>query len=351
MRHGIPLITTYSSQELAICTGVCDAMVVDVQCIMPSIQNVAECYHTKIITTSDIVKIPGSHHFDYKLDKAKEKAKECLQIAIDGFKERKKTERRVCIPNYKHTVVAGFSVEAILELFAAVNPENPIGYLNQAIEDGELKGVILTCGCNNAKSYHNDAHIKINKEMMKNDVLVVSTGCSAVAAAGEGLMNPDNVDELCGPGLKKFLRRIEEKANLTTKLPPMFHVGSCVDNSRAMDIMMEMAKDLGVDTPKVPFVASAPEAMSGKATAIGSWLVANGFPTHVGCMPPVEGSDLIYSILTQVASDVYGGYFMFEMDPEIASQKLLNALEYRNWKLKLHKGQAEFNETPLCQNY
>lgn len=351
MRQGVPLLTSYSSQELAICTGACDAMIVDVQCIMPNIQSVAECYHTKIITTSDIVKIPGAYHFDYRVETAMATAKECIRLAIDAFKERKEANKPVHIPQFKNKVVAGFSLEALLELFAAVDPDNPIGVLNKAILDGELKGVCLTCGCNNAKTYQDEAHLKINEEMIKNDVLVVSTGCSAVACAKMGLMDPDKVDELCGPGLKKFLRRIEEKANLTTKLPPIFHVGSCVDNSRAFDLLMMMAEDLGVDTPKVPFVASAPEAMSGKATAIGSWCVTIGWPTHVGCMPPVEGSDLIYSILTQIASDVYGGYFILEMDPEVAAKKLLNALEYRTWKLKIHHKQAEEYETPLCQNY
>ncbi len=349
MRQGVPLVTSYSSQELVICTGACDAITVDVQCIMPSIQSVAECYHTKIITTSDLVKIPGAYHFDYQTETAFETAKECIRMAIDAFKERQELNKPVHIPDLKHKVVAGFSIEALMELLSAVDPDNPVGVINQAILDGELKGVILTCGCNNAKTYQDEAHIIINEEMVKNDVLVISTGCSAVACAKLGLMDPEKVDEYCGEGLKKFYKRIEEKTKV--KLPPVLHVGSCVDNSRAMDLLMMMAADLGVDTPKVPFVASAPEAMSGKATAIGSWCVTIGWPTHVGCMPPVEGSDLIYSILTQIASDVYGGYFIFEMDPKVAAQKLLNALEYRTWKLKIHLDQAKEYDTPLCQNF
>jgi len=147
------------------------------------------------------------------------------------------------------------------------------------------------------------------------------------------------------------LQRLSNGANIDIGLPPVFHMGSCVDNSRAADLLMAMADDLGVDTPKVPFVASAPEAMSGKAVAIGTWWVSLGVPTHVGTMPPVEGSDLIYSILTQIASDVYGGYFMFEMDPRVAARKILDALEYRPWKLGVHKNVAARNETKLCQGY
>jgi carbon-monoxide dehydrogenase catalytic subunit len=166
-----------------------------------------------------------------------------------------------------------------------------------------------------------------------------------------GLLDPAAVDKYAGEGLKKFLARISANANLSTALPPIFHMGSCVDNTRCSDLLTAMANEMGVDTPKVPFIATAPEAMSGKAVAIGCWYVAMGVPVHVGAMPPLEGSDLIYSIVTQVAGDVYGGYFIFEMDPTEAAKKMLSALKYRTWKLGVHKHVSEDLETALCQNY
>ncbi|NHM27648.1 anaerobic carbon-monoxide dehydrogenase catalytic subunit [Desulfofundulus sp. TPOSR] len=349
MRQGIPIVTSFSSQELAICTGAVDAMVVDVQCIMPGLNTVAQCFGTRLITTSDIVKIPGSIHIDYQEATAMANAKDVIRQAIEAFKER--GTRPVHIPKVKNKVVAGWSLEAIFELFKTVNPDNPVRVLNEAILSGELKGVILMAGCNNLKTFQDQAHLEITKAMLKNDVFVISTGCNAQACAKAGLMDPAKVDEFCGPGLKKFFQRISEKADLKYGLPPVFHIGSCVDNSRAAELLMLMAEDLGVDTPKVPFVASAPEAMSGKATSIGTWAVTIGLPTHVGTMPPVEGSDLIYSILTQIASDVFGGYFILEPDIEVAIQKLLNALEYRTWKLGVHRKVAEDFETALCQNW
>jgi len=349
MRQGIPVVTSFSSQELAICTGAVDAMVVDVQCIMPGLNTVAQCFGTRLITTSDIVKNPGTMHIDYQEATAMANAKEVIREAIEAYKER--GTRPVHIPKVKNKVVAGWSLEAIFELFKTVNPTNPVRVLNEAILSGELKGVILMAGCNNLKTFQDQAHIEIAKAMLKNDVFVISTGCHAQACAKAGLMDPDKVDEYCGPGLKKFFQRISEKADLKYGLPPVFHIGSCVDNSRAAELLMLMAEDLGVDTPKVPFVASAPEAMSGKATSIGTWCLTIGLPTHVGTMPPVEGSDLIYSILTQIASDVFGGYFILEPDIEVAIQKLLNALEYRTWKLGVHRKVAEDLETALCQNW
>ncbi|HHW43497.1 MAG TPA: anaerobic carbon-monoxide dehydrogenase catalytic subunit [Desulfotomaculum sp.] len=349
MRQGVPIVTSFSSQELAICTGSVDAMVVDVQCIMPGLNTVAQCFGTRLITTSDIVKNPGTMHIDYQEARAMENAREVIRQGIEAFKER--GSRPVHIPNVKNKVVAGWSLEAIFALFKTVNPDKPVRVLNEAILSGELKGVILMAGCNNLKTFQDQAHIEIARAMLKNDVFVISTGCHAQACAKAGLMDPARVDELCGPGLKKFYQRIGEKAELKYGLPPVFHIGSCVDNSRAAELLMLMAEDLGVDTPKVPFVASAPEAMSGKATSIGTWAVTIGLPTHVGTMPPVEGSDLIYSILTQIAGDVFGGYFILEPDIEVAIQKLLNALEYRTWKLGVHRQVAEDFETALCQNW
>ncbi|WP_366921922.1 anaerobic carbon-monoxide dehydrogenase catalytic subunit [Metallumcola ferriviriculae] len=349
MRRGVPLVTSYASSELAIVTGAVDAMVVDVQCIMPSLATVAECFHTQLITTSPIVKIPGTQHVNFKVENALEDAKKVIRIAIESYKNR--DEKQVNIPQVKNRVVAGWSLEALYDMFSTVNPDNPVKVLTDAIDAGELKGVVLFAGCNNLKGFQDQNHVEIAKEMLKNDVFVVATGCSAQAYAKLGLMDPDAVEKYAGDGLKKFLARITENADLAAPVPPIFHMGSCVDNTRASDLLMDMADAMGVDTPKVPFVASAPEAMSGKAAAIGTWFLTMGVPVHVGTMPPLEGSDLMYSIVTQIAGDVYGGHFILEMDAAEAAKKMLGALEYRTWKMGVHKNIAEKLETDLCQNF
>lgn len=350
MRKGVYLATNQAAQELAIMTGALDAMVLDIQCMMPSVTTAAECFHTKIITTNEIAKFPGAAHLPFNETTAMKDAKEVVKVAIDSYTKRDMS--KVNIPQYKSKLVAGFSFEALVDLFNNINPDRPVSVLTDAIKSGEIKGVCLMAGCNNLKAPQDKNHLAIMKELAANDVFLVATGCSAGAAAKAGLMDPAAVEEYAGPGLKAFIKRLEEANKLATGgLPLVFHMGSCVDNTRAADLATAMANELGVDVPKVPFVASAPEATHEKAVSIGSWAVAMGLPTHVGTMPPVEGSDLVYGVATQIAHDVFGGHFILEMDPAVAAKKLLNALEYRTWKLGVHLAAAEKYETSLAQGY
>lgn len=350
MREGVYLATSSASQEMAIMTGALDAMVVDIQCIYPAVQQVAECFHTKVVTTESIMKIPGAQHLAFNAETAMEDAQKLVRIAIDAYKNR--DPKKISIPNERHKLVAGFSLEALTEIFSKINPDRPISVLTDAILNGQIKGVVQMAGCNNLKRPQDESHVAILKELVKNDVLVVATGCSAGAFAKMGLMSPLAVDAYAGEGLKGFLRTLEEaNPQLSTGLPLVFHIGSCVDNSRGMDLVMAMAEELGVDVPKVPFAASAPEAMHEKAVAIGSYAVTLGLPTHVGAMPFLEGSDLVYGVATQIAHDVFGGNFIFEMEPYEAAKKIIDALEYRSWKLKVHKQAAEKFNTSIAQGW
>lgn len=345
MRQGVPYLTNFLSQELAIMTGALDAMVVDVQCIMPGIRAVSECFHTKVITTMSHSKIPGAYHVEFTENLAMEKARDIVRLAIDAYKER--IPERISIPAVKHKVTAGFSVEAMLDIFAAVSPEAPIKALTDAIDSGELRGVVLLAGCNNLRVMHDGSCVEVIKGLAKNNVFMVATGCMAGTAAKLGFMTAEAVEEYAGDGLKAFINRLNEAnaGKLNEKLPLVFHMGSCVDNSRAYDLNTLMANQWGVDTPKVPYAASAPEAMSEKAVAIGSWCVTLGMPTHVGVTPEVTGSALVDGIALQIAHDVYGGYFIWEEDPAKSVDVLLKALDERTWKLKVHREAKEKYET------
>ncbi len=351
MRQGVPMLTNFLSQELPIMTGAIDAMVVDVQCIMPGIKAVSECYHTRIITTMSHSKIPGSYHVEFTESRAVEKAREVINLAIEAFKERQ--GKGVDIPDVKVKVTAGFSMEAMEDLFKAVNPDEPIKVVTDAVDSGQLRGVVLLAGCNNLRVLHDASGAHIIKELAKHNVLLLATGCAAGTAAKLGLMNDEAVEKYAGEGLKAFYKTLNDanQEKLKEKLPLVFHMGSCVDNSRAHDFTTALARQWDVDVPKVPFVASAPEAMSEKAISIGSGCVTLGIPTHVGVVPEVTGSALVNGIALQIAEDVFGGYFIWEEDLEKSVEKILGALDERTWKLKIHQQTAEKFETALSAGW
>ena len=327
MRHGVPSVTHSVSQELVILTGALDAMVVDYQCLMPSLATVAECYHTKLITTMPITKIPGATHLEFSEETARESAKTILRMAIDAFKKR--DPRRVNIPSYSYPAIVGFSTETIVGALSLVNKDDPLKPLIDNIVSGNILGVCLFAGCNNVKVAQDSAFLAIAKELARNNVLLLATGCGAGTFARHGLLTPEATNEYAGPGLKAVLTAVGQAAGLGGPLPLILHMGSCVDNSRAADVAVAVANKLGVDLDKLPVVASASEAATEKAIAIGTWAVAAGLPTHVGVVPPVLGGPTVAKVLTQDVKGLFGGWFIVETDPLKAAEKLLEAIRER----------------------
>ena len=333
MRHKIPLATSSVSQETAIMTGAVDAMVVDYQCIMPSLANVAECYHTQLITTMSIAKIPKALHIEFHEANAKESARKIILTAIDTYKKR--DPKKISIPSATSTAVVGFSTEAIVAALSVVNKEDPLKPLIDNIVAGNIYGVCLFAGCNTVKVTQDANYIAMIKDLAKKNVLILATGCASGAFARHGMMTGEATEKYAGDGLKAVLTAVGNAAGLGGPLPLVLHMGSCVDNSRAADVAVAVANKLGVDLNMLPVVASAPEAVTEKAVAIGTWAVAAGLPTHLGVVPPVLGSKLVTQVLTSTAKDLFGGYFIVETDPVKASDRLLSAISERRKGLGL----------------
>ncbi len=333
MRHGIPSLTHSISQELPLLTGALDAMVVDYQCVYPSLAGIAECCGTPLITTMDMAKIPGALHVGVREEEAREKAREIIGLAVETFKKRK--GRPVNIPQNKSKVVAGFSVEAVVEALAAVDAGDPLKPLVDNIVSGNIQGVVLMAGCNNARVPQDRNFLTIAKELAARDVLLLATGCGAGAYARHGLLTPEAVGEYAGPGLKAVLTAVGEAAGLGGPLPLILHLGSCVDNSRAVDLAVAVANKLGVDVDKLPVAASAPEFKTEKAVAIGTYAVTLGLPVHLGVVPPVLGSAQVTTLLTEGIRDILGGYFIVETDPLKSARLLFESLQERRRGLNL----------------
>jgi len=332
MRQGVPIANNYLGQELAIVTGAVDAMVVDAQCIMPSLSRVADCYHTKIFTTSPIVKMPGAEHVEFSIEEADEKAEEIVKKAIENFGRREKG--KVDIPDIRSQVIAGFSVEAIVGALSKLDAENPLKPLIDNIANGNILGAVGTVGCNNVKVAQDSFHVELAKELIKNNVLVVSTGCSAHALAKAGLLTSEAAEKYAGDTLKAVLTAVGEAAGLSAPLPPVLHMGSCVDNSRIADLLAALAAYLKVSIKDLPVAASAPEFQHEKAVAIGTWAVALGLMTHLGTVPQVLGGKKVTEILTgETAESLLGGRFYVETDPIKAAEGMIEHIKSKRQAL------------------
>jgi len=312
MRKGVPMAGNHLIQELVIGTGVVDAIIVDYQCIMPSIIDIAKCYHTAVITTSPKAKFKGAIHVEFTPENAHEKAKEVIKLAIERFKERK--AELVKIPDVKPVeLMTGFSIEAILKaLGGSLQP------LLDAIKDGSIRGIVGSVGCSNPKVKQDSSHIALARKLIENDVLVVDTGCAAVADAKAGLKTPEAA-KLAGEGLRKVCEALG--------IPPVLHLGSCVDNSRILVALSAIASELGVDISDLPVAGAAMEWYSEKAIAIGAYFVASGLLVVLGVPPPIYGSKLVLDVLTDKVEDLTGGKFVVEPDPEKAAEIILRHIE------------------------
>jgi len=325
MRHGIPVAGDFLQQELAVITGAVDAMIVDVQCIMPALSSLCNCFHTKLITTSPKCKMEGVEHIEFHEDKAVETARGILRKAIDNFPNRGK---KIQIPEEKEKAIGGFTTENVFHILGG-KYRSTYRPLNNAIIEGRLRGATGVVGCNNPKVQHGYGHITMIKELIKNDILVVTTGCNAIAAARAGLLRPEAAFEYGGKGLQEICE--------TVGIPPVLHVGSCVDNSRILTILAAIVAEggLGDDISDLPVAGAAPEWMSEKAVSIGMYFVASGVFTVIATPLPVLGSEKLTKYLTDDMEKEIGGKWAFEEDPIKAAHMMIRHIDKKRKALKL----------------
>jgi len=328
MRHGIPIAGNFLQQELAIVTGAVDAMVVDVQCVMESLAEIAKCYHTKLITTNYRAKIIGAEHIQFEEHDAVNTAKKIVRTAIENYPRR--DPKKVSIPQEKSDMVVGFSHETINYLLgglfrASYRP------LNDNIINGRIRGIAGVVGCNNVRTEHDSAHLAMIKELLKNDVIVLTTGCSAMACGKAGLLTPEAAKQYCGPGLAEVCE--------TVGIPPVLHMGACVDNSRILMAATAVVKEggLGDDISDLPAAGAAPEWMSEKAIAIGQYFVASGVFTVFGVTFPIMGAPQVRDHLFSELEGMVGGKWAFEPDPVKGAQLMIEHIDKKRKALGIDK--------------
>ena len=306
MRHGIPIAGTFLDQELAIATGAVEVMVVDYQCIFPSIAQTAACYHTRVVSTSQKAKIPGTTYLEFRPETALDTAREIITVAIDNFPNR--NPGRVRIPQKPVDLMAGFSEEAIRKALGGTYKP-----LIDAIVGGRIRGAVGIVGCNNPKIKQDYGHVTLAKELIKRDILVLETGCAAIACGKAGLLVPEAAD-LAGDGLGSVCKALG--------IPPVLHMGSCVDCSRILMLAANIAKELGVGIGDLPIGGAAPEWYSQKAISIGTYFVSSGVYVVLGIPPKIFGSPNVTNLLAAQLTDLVNASFAVEPDPVKAADLL-----------------------------
>ena len=326
LRHGLPIAGNVLQQELAVSTGAVEAVIVDVQCIMPSLPEVAKCYHTKLVTTSPKAKFEGVKHYKFSEKNALQTAKDIIKEAIENFPNREKTD----IPKEKMDLVAGFSHEAINYMLGGTF-RGSYTPLNDNVINGRIKGVAGVVGCCNPKVIHDQCHVDLVQELIANDILVVQTGCSAIACAKAGFLTPETAEKLAGKGLAEVCKAVG--------MPPVLHSGSCVDNSRILIALSEMVKigGLGEDISDLPVAGAAPEWMSEKAISIGHYFVASGVFTVFGVGLPVTGSKVFCKHRFEEFEKIFGGQWAVEPDPHKMAAMMIDHINKKRVKLGISK--------------
>ena len=329
MREAIPMAGNFLQQENVVLTGACEAIVVDVQCIFPALGPLSKCFHTKFVTTSPIARMPDSDFIEFHEETAAENAKAIVKMAVENFKNR--NPELVHIPQLKTKARVGYSVEAIKKCLDGVTNSHvdltgTTRPLVDVVKSGVLRGAVAMVGCNNPKVRPDTAHIELMKKLLKNDIIVILSGCSAQAAAKAGLMDPD-AKEYCGEGLRRVCELVG--------IPPVLHMGSCVDISRMMVLASDIAKDWGINISQIPLCGCAPEWMSEKAVSIGNYVVATGIDTFLGLDPYSKGSSEITELLQGETGckEWVEAHFVVETDIEKLGDKMIECIEAKRTAL------------------
>jgi carbon-monoxide dehydrogenase catalytic subunit len=326
IRKGVNVAGNFLQQELAIITGAVDLMIVDLQCIMPSLPDVAHCFHTKIVSTNPRAHFPGSEYVEFEEEKGAEVARKIVKMAIENYTRRDKA--RVHIPKESQELVGGFTTEYVFNMLggkyrATYKP------LNEGIIAGRIRGVAAVVGCDNPKLQSGDTHITLVKELIKHDVLVVQTGCAATACAKAGLLTPEAAFTYAGKGLQEICAAVG--------CPPVLHLGPCVDNTRILTACCEMVNEggIGQSLDELPIAGAAPEWMSEKAIAIGWYFVASGAYVVFGLPYPLYGAKNLTKFVTEEVESITGGKWAFEPDPLKIAHTMIEHINKKRKALNL----------------
>lgn len=309
----IPLSNAVTA-ELVLGTGALDLWVADVQDVFPSIMEVARCYKTTVVTTSDSARLPGAEHIAYdhhhsNIDQTQKIAERIVERAIESFEERQGVP--VFIPPYEVEAEVGFSVEYVHKRFGSMQP------LADAVKSGRILGIVNMVGCNNPKVLYERAIIDVADVLLKNNVLILTNGCAAFPLMKLGYCTTSAYDKT-GESLKEFLQ---------PDLPPVWHVGECIDNTRSSGIFAGVAGALGKNIYEMPYGFTSPEWGNEKGVDAALGFRLMGVNSYHCVEAQIQGSANVIHFLKEGTRETLGSVMHVDTDPVSLGNKIVEDLK------------------------
>jgi carbon-monoxide dehydrogenase catalytic subunit len=165
------------------------------------------------------------------------------------------------------------------------------------------------------------------KELIKNNVLVLTTGCAAMACGKAGLLKPEAAHEHAGQGLAEVCEAVG--------IPPVLHMGSCVDNSRILIAATAMVKEGGLGNDLSDFRRGCARKDGEKAIGNGQYFVDRVI--YLSYKLPTMGSEKGTKYLFEESEELYGGKWAFEPDPVKAAQLMIQHIDKKRKALGIDK--------------
>jgi carbon-monoxide dehydrogenase catalytic subunit len=322
--EGVIPLSNAIGAELVLGTGAIDLWVADVQDVYPSIMDVAKCFKTTVVTTSDSARLPGAEHYGYdhhhsNLDETSSLAKTIVNRAIKSYEERR--DISVFIPQYEVDAEIGFSLEYINSHYGSIK------VIAEALKEGKISGVVNLVGCNNPRIIYEKAIVDLAHRLIENNILVLTNGCASFPLLKLGYCNTKAL-EYAGKELREILK---------PDLPPVWHMGECLDNARASALFRALADFLGKDIKDMPFAFASPEWSNEKGVSAALGFRLLGINSYHSVYPPVQGSKNVMKYLFEDTKKTLGSVMVVEVDPiKLADKIILDIKQKRkdlNWNI------------------
>ena len=304
----IPLSNAVSA-ELVLGTGALDLWIADVQDVFPSIMEVAKCFRTTVVTTSESARLPGAERFEYdhhhsNIGETRELAEKIVLRGIESFKDRQGIP--VYIPPYEVDAEVGFSPEYVHKHYGSMKP------LYEAVKEGKILGIVNMVGCNNPKVVYEKCVIDVANALLRNNILILTNGCASFPLMKMGYCNVSG-QEHAGESLKEFLG----------DLPPVWHVGECIDNTKSSGIFAGVAGEAGKPLYEMPFAFSSPEWSNEKGidAALGFRLM--GINSYHCVEAQIHGSKNVIEFLKEGTKELLGSVMVVDTNPDSLGEKIV----------------------------